>query len=255
MAMDTPSIGGDANMVAVEENARSREARAQETRTEVEYEAWHHWPVNWSAIWTGTLAALAAVLIFGLIGLAIGATLIDPEHRVVDLRKFGIGTLIWSICSAFFAFVIGGWVTGKVAGILRAEPAMLHGAIAWLVALPLLVVLVALGAGSYFGGWYGGLAGTPAWASSPSLPFDRPEPLAAGASAADRDRYAAEQAQYRQKVQQWKEDTPRVTRNGAIGAVTALLLGLVGSVIGGWMASGEPMTFTYHRTRRNLRTS
>jgi hypothetical protein len=26
-------------------------------------------------------------------------------------------------------------------------------------------------------------------------------------------------------------------------------LGLVGSVIGGWMASGEPMTFTYYRTR------
>jgi hypothetical protein len=31
--------------------------------------------------------------------------------------------------------------------------------------------------------------------------------------------------------------------------VTALLLGLVGSVIGGWMASGEPMTLTYWRTR------
>ena len=35
----------------------------------------------------------------------------------------------------------------------------------------------------------------------------------------------------------------------AIPALTALLLGLVGSVIGGWIASGEPMTFTYHRTR------
>jgi hypothetical protein len=34
-----------------------------------------------------------------------------------------------------------------------------------------------------------------------------------------------------------------------VAAVTALLLGLVGGVIGGWMASGEPMTFTYYRTR------
>jgi len=40
-----------------------------------------------------------------------------------------------------------------------------------------------------------------------------------------------------------------MARNGALGALTALLLGLVGSVVGGWMASGEPMTFTYHRTR------
>ena len=38
-------------------------------------------------------------------------------------------------------------------------------------------------------------------------------------------------------------------RNTATAAVTALLLGLVGSVIGGWMGSGEPMTFTHHRTR------
>jgi hypothetical protein len=27
------------------------------------------------------------------------------------------------------------------------------------------------------------------------------------------------------------------------------LLGLIGSVIGGWMASGEPMTFTHYRRR------
>ena len=31
--------------------------------------------------------------------------------------------------------------------------------------------------------------------------------------------------------------------------VSALLLGLVGSVIGGWMASGEPMTLTHYRHR------
>ncbi len=40
-----------------------------------------------------------------------------------------------------------------------------------------------------------------------------------------------------------------IARNSALGALTALLLGLVGSVIGGWIAPGEPMTFTYHRTR------
>jgi uncharacterized membrane protein YeaQ/YmgE (transglycosylase-associated protein family) len=43
-----------------------------------------------------------------------------------------------------------------------------------------------------------------------------------------------------------------IARNGALGALTALLVGLVGSVIGGWMASGEPMTFTHYRTRAAL---
>jgi hypothetical protein len=31
--------------------------------------------------------------------------------------------------------------------------------------------------------------------------------------------------------------------------VVALLLGLVGSALGGWMASGEPMSMTYYRRR------
>jgi len=34
--------------------------------------------------------------------------------------------------------------------------------------------------------------------------------------------------------------------------LTALPIGLAGSVIGGWMASGEPMTFTFYRTRAAL---
>lgn len=93
---------------------------------------------------------------------------------------------------------------------------MLHGAVAWLVTIPMLLVLAALGAAGYFGIWYGGLAGTPAWAP----PVVAVDPQAA-----------------------------LIARNAALGAVTALLLGLIGSVVGGWMASGEPMTFTYYRAR------
>jgi hypothetical protein len=32
----------------------------------------------------------------------------------------------------------------------------------------------------------------------------------------------------------------------------SLLVGLIGSVIGGWMASGEPMTLTHYRTRQPM---
>ena len=58
---------------------------------EVNYERWHHWPVNWTSVWVGALASVAAVLLFGLIGIARGAHLLEPEHRVVDLRKLGFG--------------------------------------------------------------------------------------------------------------------------------------------------------------------
>jgi len=223
----------------------TRSADAAEAR----YEQWHHWPVNWSAVWVGTLTALTVALILGLIGVAVGAHLLGPENRVVDFHKVRIGALIFSICAAFFSFVAGGWVAGKIAGILRSEPAMLHGAIVWLVAVPLLLALATLTGGNFFGGWYAGLAGTPAWGAPAALPFERPEALGASATEAERTQHLRAMDEYSQNVRTWREDTPKATRNSALCAVTALLLGLVGSVLGGWLACGEPMTFTHDRTR------
>jgi hypothetical protein len=180
-------------------------------------ESWIAWPVYWSAIWVGALAAVAALTIFGLVGTAIGAHQVDPGARIARWggQNFGLLALAFSVFGAFLSFAVGGWVAGKIAGIRRSEPAMLHGAIVWLVALPILLVLVAIGGGGLLGAWYGGLGGMPVWAAPPAA-----DPNAAA-----------------------------VARNGALGAVTAILLGLMGGVIGGWMASGEPMTLTYYRTR------
>lgn len=177
---------------------------------------WTRWPVAWSAIWVGTLTALAVGLIIGLLGFALGA---HEVSRYVDWKKVRLVTLVFSIGGAFFAFVAGGWTAARIAGIRRSEPAILHGSIVWLLALPLLLVLAALGASAHFGGWYAGLAATPSWVST-AVP---PDP-----------------------------DLATATRNNAVATVIALLVGLIGAVIGGWMASGEPMTFTHHRKRDRL---
>jgi hypothetical protein len=236
-------------MQSTEAGPASVDSKRSDLTAEHQYERWMHWPVNWSAIWVGTLAAVGMVVLCGLIGIALGAHVLAPEHRVVDLKKIGLNTLAFSVFSAFLAFVIGGWVAAKIAGILRSEPAMLHGAIVWLVAVPVLVVLASLGASSYLGGWHAGLAGTPAWAAPTAAPFERPEPVASNATDSERGRYMTQLTEYQAQVKHWNEDTPKVVRNSALGALSALLLGLMGSVIGGWMASGEPMTLTYHRTR------
>jgi len=70
--------------------------------------------------------------------------------------------------------------------------------------------------GAHFGGWYVGLAGTPALATS--IPPVNPDLAAA-------------------------------MRNTALAALAALLIGLVGAVIGAWMGSGEPMSITHYRRR------
>jgi hypothetical protein len=174
---------------------------------------WTRWPVAWSAIWVGALTALAVGLIIGLLGFALGA---NEASRYVDWKKIRLITAIFSIGGAFFAFVAGGWTAARIAGIRRSEPAILHGAIVWLLALPILLALGSFGALAHFGGWYGGLAGAPSWAAAAAAP---------------------------------DPDLAIATRNNALATAVALLLGLVGAVLGGWMASGEPMTFTHHRKR------
>jgi hypothetical protein len=163
------------------------------------------WPVWWSAVWVGALGALALALVIGLIGIAIGAHRMTP-YRIASWREFGLPALIFSVLGSFLAFAAGGWIAARIAGLRRAEHAMLHGAIVWVLTVPLLLVIAALGGAAYFGEWYAGLAGTPAWVTAP--PLD-PEAVVAA-------------------------------RNGALGALTALLIGLMGSVIGGWMGSRAP---------------
>jgi hypothetical protein len=236
-------------MATIQKEMIRSDVRRESVISEAQYEQWVHWPVNWSATWVGALASVSAVILFGLIGIAIGVQSLEANGRIVDLHKIAIGTLIFSVCAAFFAFVIGGWIAGKVAGILRAEPAMLHGAIVWLLTTPALVALAALGAGSSIGAWHASLA-TPNSASTMLLPFDRPEAPDASASQEEHQAYRNEMATYRIKVTQWKDDTPKAIRNSALGATTALLLGLVGSVLGGWLACGEPMSVLHYKTRK-----
>lgn len=179
-------------------------------------DGWTPWPVSWGAVWVGALAGIAASLIFGLVAAAIGANVMGTGGHVARWHDVTLGTLVASVLGAFLAFVIGGWCAGKVVGQRRAEPAALHGAIAFIVALPLLVLLIAITGGTAFGEWYAGLAGPPAWQTAmQNVPVN--------------------------------PDTARIARNAALATVTAVLLGLIGAVVGGWLASGEPMVFVVER--------
>jgi hypothetical protein len=177
---------------------------ADETRVAPYGIGWH---VNWSAVWIGALAAIAAALVFGLIGTAAGATSV---HAIASWHTVPFGDVAAIVCAGFFSMAAGGWAAAKVTALKHAEPAILHAVVAWLVTLPAILLLLALGAGTALGGWYGGLV---------SSPFAAPAAAPA----------------------------PDVLRNTAL---TTLLVGLAGAVIGGWIASGEPMTLTHHRTRR-----
>ncbi len=115
--------------------------------------AWVPWPVSWSAVFVGALATMCALVMFGLIGLCIGALALQPGS-LLDWRNLSFVALLFTVSTVFFAFVIGGWAAGAIAGQRRSEASALHGAISWLVAVPMLLVMLSIGAGGTLGLWF-----------------------------------------------------------------------------------------------------
>lgn len=166
--------------------------------------------VAWSGVWIGAFASVVAVVLFGFIGTALGAHRAGVEGRVTEWSGVGPGALTFAVLGAFFAFVIGGWVAVRLAGIRVPEHAALTGAVVFLVGTILLLALASQAA-QYLNGWYSGLA--PAPAAQPAVPNQPVDPSVAKAA-----------------------------RNSAVAAAAVMLIGVIGGVIGGWAGSGERMT-------------
>src|SRR2546423_10172651 len=132
----------------------------REGGTVVPRDSWTAWPVYWTPVIVGALASVVAVVLFGVIGTAVGSWKAGNEGRVTDFSGIGRVAVAYAVFASFLAFVIGGLVTARIAGIRRAEPAILHGAIAFLVAIVTLVAMASFG-GAVFNGWYLGLAPSP----------------------------------------------------------------------------------------------
>jgi len=241
-------------MATIEADPMIRATPYSGTTVEQRYEKWHHWPVNWSGVFVGALATLAIGMVIGIVATAVGAHVFDANERVIDLKKLTWTALGIGIAGTFFSFVIGGWIAGKIAGTLRSEHAMLHGAIVFLVAVPLMAAADLVGAGGLAGSWIGSLAGSAGLNAMPTAaaPFEKPEDPGANATDEAKTEYTKKLDEYKADVKKWKEETPKVVRNSALLSITAMMMALVGGVIGGWMASGEPMTFTHHTRRGQL---
>ena len=185
-------------------------------RTRYWDDAWSGWHLDWGAVWVGALAMLVAAVLFSFIATAVGAQK-AVDARVLKFADIPIVTIVVSVFGAFLASAIGAWVAARMSGARLAEPAILHGVAAWLVVMAIVITLAALaGAHSFAGGYLGNL--TPPGAPAPTgAPVD--------------------------------PNTAIAIRNAALGSILGILIGLMGSVVGAWIASGEPLGSLAHYRR------
>jgi hypothetical protein len=110
--------------------------------------------VYWGAIWVGLLGAFTSFVLFNLLGLAVGVSVLSSRGTGV-LPSEGTGSVIWETVAGIVAYFIGGYVAGRAAPVFKRSWGALNGLSVFFLSVPFLLFgLLVLGgsaAGAYAG--------------------------------------------------------------------------------------------------------
>jgi hypothetical protein len=101
--------------------------------------------ISWGAILAGGLFAVAVGAMLNVLGLAVGATTIDPAQpgETPGAGLLGIASGIWLLVANLIGLAAGGWVAARLSGTSDDTDGVLHGLSVW--AISFLVSAVLLG--------------------------------------------------------------------------------------------------------------
>lgn len=108
--------------------------------------------LSWRAIFAGVVAGLAVHLLLTLLGIGIGAGILDPVTDENPIANFSTGAAVaWGV-SALIALFIGGWVAGRFVPAGYKRSGCLHGFLVWSVATIVMFGVVGSTTGAAIGG-------------------------------------------------------------------------------------------------------
>jgi hypothetical protein len=171
--------------------------------------------LSWGPVIAGVLLALAAHIVLGLIGAALGFAAAPADSKGV-----GAAAAIWALLTPFLATLAGAWLATRMAGHWDTAGANLHGIMVWCIGLI---------AGALF--LTGTLASGAMTAGTAASGNANVVQRLTGATQADA-RNPRNQAQ----AQQAGEDAAKGASAAMGGAAMAALAGLLGAFAGAWIA-------------------
>lgn len=107
--------------------------------------------VSWGAIFVGTVVAMALMVFFSTLGLAIGAAMVDPLYESDPFVGLGVGSGVYLVVTQLISLAIGGFAAARLAGVPRPVTSLLHGAAVWAVSTVFVAWAAIAGGGAIFG--------------------------------------------------------------------------------------------------------
>lgn len=107
--------------------------------------------VAWGAIFAGIIVAVATMAVLGILGLALGFSLVEATEQ--DPANGALTTTaIWTFVSQIVALFVGGFIAARLAGLLPTGAALLHGVTVWGAATIAAIWIATSAAGALFSG-------------------------------------------------------------------------------------------------------
>lgn len=114
--------------------------------------------VSWGAIFAGVAIALAAQFLLNLLGVGIGAAVLDPATSDnPEASTFSIGGGIWFVVAGIVAAFLGGYVASRLSGRPSSSTGGYHGLTTWAVTTLVVLYLLTTSVGALVGGAFSGL--------------------------------------------------------------------------------------------------
>lgn len=175
--------------------------------------------VSWGAIFAGVAIALAVQFLLNLLGVGIGAAVLDPATSDnPDASTFSIGGGIWFVLAGIIAAFLGGYVSSRLSGRPSNSTGGYHGLTTWAVTTLVVLYLLTTSLGALVGGAFNGLtsivsgvgqtAATAATTAAPAL-ANSANPLAG----------------IEQQIRSSTGNDPQALQSAAVSSVQALVTG------------------------------
>ncbi len=110
--------------------------------------------ISWGAVLAGGIVAVAVGAMLNILGLAIGATTIDPVAvgDTPSASTFGIAGGIWLLVANLIGLAVGGYVAARLSGTADDTDGVLHGLSVWAIGFLISAVLLGNAAAGAAGG-------------------------------------------------------------------------------------------------------
>ncbi|WEX74510.1 PhnA-like protein [Sinorhizobium numidicum] len=116
--------------------------------------------VSWGGIFAGVAVALAVQFLLNLLGVGIGAAVIDPGGGDnPEARTFSIAGGLWFVLSGIIAAFVGGYLASRLSGRPSTSTGGYHGLTTWAVTTLVVLYLLTTSVGTLVGGAFSGLTG------------------------------------------------------------------------------------------------